>query len=242
MTRVLRLASTLLLAAPLWGQGSQPANQPSAPDDSQSLAVEVVKAVPAVYPVAALAGKIQGAVPVSVVISPAGDVTGTEVQEGDPLLQAAAVAAAERWKFKVRKADEYVSLKCWASLVFDFQLPSENAPTPEVAGKFVHGEEFPNVIRVSEIVSKLMIVKNAFPFFSRYTQGKAVNGTLVLDVIVGRNGRVREANALSGPELLKAPMTAAMKQWEFKPYVFIGEEVEMRTQVTVKVNVRPDGL
>src|SRR6476661_4509533 len=91
----------------------------------EHVTLEVVKSVPAEYPLEAITKKIQGSVPVSVVISPAGDVESAAVDDGDPLLQASALAAVKQWKFKAQKGDLSTPTKCYANVNFEFQLPGE---------------------------------------------------------------------------------------------------------------------
>ncbi len=238
MTRALRFASILLLAAPLRGQGNQPANQPSASESLQSVAVEVVKAVPAAYPAAALAGRIQGAVPVSVVISPDGNVTHAEAAEGDPLLQAAAVVAAKQWKFKAGRGSQDVSVKCWAEVNFDFESQTGDSP---VLGTLVHAEEFPRSMRVSEAVMRARALRTIEPVYPRKTIEAKLQGTVVLDLSVGPDGKVRDVRLLSGPPELAEPMVKAVRQWEFQPYQFLSEDIDVETRLTrsIKLSLNP---
>lgn len=133
--------------------------------------VEVANAVPAEYPLEAVEHNVQGAVSVSVVISEAGDVERALPEGGDALLQKSAVAAANQYKFKSRNGDSYIQLKCWAILSFNFQLQNSGSSSGTfvarpVLGQLIHGEQFPNKIRVSWTTMSRQAVKFADPLFA----------------------------------------------------------------------------
>jgi hypothetical protein len=156
-------------------------SQAAIPQDQ--VIVEVAGAVPAEYPPEAVEHNVQGLVSVSVVISQNGDVERALPEDGDPLLQKSAVAAANQYTFKSRKGDTYIQLKCWAILSFNFQLQnSESSSGTRVArpvlGQLIHGEQFPNKIRVSWTTMSRRAVKFADPLFALGPKAAGVKGTL----------------------------------------------------------------
>jgi TonB family protein len=212
-------------------------SNPSAALQDQ-VVVEVSSAVPAQYPPDAAAHNLQGTVSVSVVISENGGVVRALPEGGDPLLQESAVVAANHYKFKSRKGDAYVPLKCWAILSFDFQLQnnesSSGTPSPRpVLGQLTHGESFPNKIRVSWTTMSRQAVKFADPLFAIGSKAAGVKGAVVLDETIGLDGKVKDVRAMSGPEKVVSPMIGALRLWEFEPYLFLGEPVEVDTQIRV---------
>lgn len=211
-------------------------SQAAIPQDQ--VIVEVVSSVPAEYPPEAVEQKVQGAISVSVVISQNGDVERALPNDGDPLLQRSAVAAANQYKFKSRKGDTYFPLKCWAILSFDFQLQnsessSGTSPARPVLGQLIHGEQFPSNIRVSWTTMSRRAVKFADPLFAIGPKSAGVKGAVVLVETIGVDGKVKEVRAMSGPEKVVTPMIGALRLWEFEPYLFLGEPVEVDTQITV---------
>src|SRR5579862_5052938 len=238
-SRILRYCSSILcLSISLCAQTNNVGSsiQPAVPQDQ--LVVEVASAVPGEYPPEAVERKVQGTVSVSVVISENGDVERALPEDGDPLLQNSAVAAANQYKFKSRKGDTYIRLKCWAILSFNFQLqndgPSSATSTSKpVLGELVHGEQFPDTIRVSWTTMSRRAVKFADPIFAVGPKAAGIKGTVVLDQTIGVDGKVRDVRALSGPEKVVTPMIGALRLWEFEPYLFLGEPVEVHTQITV---------
>jgi TonB family protein len=211
-------------------------SQAAIPQDQ--IIVEVASAVPAEYPPEAVEHNVQGTVSVSVVISETGDVERALPEGGDPLLQKSAVAAANQYKFKSRKGDTYVRLKCWAILSFDFQ-PQNSEPSPgtsaagPVLGQLIHGEQFPDKIRVSWTTMSRRAVKFADPLFAVGPKAAGAKGAVVLVETIGVDGKVREVRTVSGPEKVVNPMIAALRIWEFEPYLFLDEPVEVDTQIRV---------
>ena len=60
-----------------------------------------------------------------------------------------------------------------------------------------------------------------------------IQGTVTVDTVVGSDGRVLEANAISGSPQLSDAAVAAVRQWHYKPYTVKGKKTGFRTQVPV---------
>lgn len=60
-----------------------------------------------------------------------------------------------------------------------------------------------------------------------------IEGPVVLNVLVGRNGLVRDLAVLSGDPLLTKAATDAVRQWRFNPHQLKGKAVEFETRITV---------
>lgn len=66
-----------------------------------------------------------------------------------------------------------------------------------------------------------------------------VQGTVVVQGNIDRDGRILEARALSGHPLLVAAAIDAVRQWRYRPCLLNGEPVEVDTQVTVTLAGAP---
>jgi len=73
-------------------------------------------------------------------------------------------------------------------------------------------------------------IEPEYPYAARRAH---VQGTVTVDTVVGADGKVLEANAVSGSPQLVDAATAAVRQWHYKPYVVSGKKVPFRTQVPV---------
>jgi TonB family protein len=61
-------------------------------------------------------------------------------------------------------------------------------------------------------------------------EGK-IEGVVVVGVVIDECGRVAEANPISGPQELIPAAIAAVKQWEYRPYVSSGQPLAVETQL-----------
>jgi len=74
----------------------------------------------------------------------------------------------------------------------------------------------PHRIRVDEEVQKAKLVRVVSPVYPPVL-GKRMDGTVVLHVIVGKNGSVQSARAVSGLPSLRDSAVNAVLQWQYKP-------------------------
>lgn len=89
------------------------------------------------------------------------------------------------------------------------------------------------------------------PVYPQSALDQRVEGKVVLHLIIGGDGAVKEANAMSGPAILAASAVEAVKQWKYEPMRLNVAPVELDTTVTlnfllgppatVSVNNRPLG-
>jgi TonB family protein len=64
-----------------------------------------------------------------------------------------------------------------------------------------------------------------------------VQGAVVLEALIGRDGNIQDLHILSGPTILSAAAREAVKQWRFKPYLQSGEAVETEARITVNFTI-----
>jgi protein TonB len=62
-------------------------------------------------------------------------------------------------------------------------------------------------------------------------------GTVILEVLVGRDGSVQDAKFLQGSLLFARPAIDAVKQYRFKPYLLNGKPVSVQSIITL--NFKP---
>src|SRR5215472_8052029 len=66
-----------------------------------------------------------------------------------------------------------------------------------------------------------------------------VNGKVVLRILIDKEGKVAEANLVSGPPILVSACLDAVKQWKFRPYVLNNAPVEVETTATIEFIADP---
>ena len=76
----------------------------------------------------------------------------------------------------------------------------------------------------------LMEVKPAYP---EEAQQQHIQGRVVMKVLVGINGLVRDIVVISGDPQLVESAAHAIRQWRFRPHSLKGQPVEFETQITL---------
>jgi TonB family protein len=85
----------------------------------------------------------------------------------------------------------------------------------------------------AEVMEKL-VTHRVDPDYPAAARPDKLQAVIVLDLIVGRDGRVVEVHALNGPEILAQSATEALRWWRFEPYRVDGEPVVAETTVAVE--------
>jgi TonB family protein len=78
-------------------------------------------------------------------------------------------------------------------------------------------KEFEKQTQVAERRSSLKVIKSAYPIYPAEASKKKIEGTVVVRIVVGRNGTVTSAKALSGPPVLFGSSVKAAKKYQFQP-------------------------
>ena len=90
----------------------------------------------------------------------------------------------------------------------------------------------PRPLVVSQVMAGNLIrrVEPQYPAIARQIH---LEGTVVLNAIISREGNIERVDVASGPALLAGAAREAVRQWKYRPYLLNGEPVEVETQVTV---------
>jgi len=76
------------------------------------------------------------------------------------------------------------------------------------------------------------------PTYPLLGQHARVQGSVVLQAVIGADGSIENLQVLSGPAILAAAAQQAVRQWRFKPYLQNGQPVETKTRITVNFSIR----
>ena len=98
----------------------------------------------------------------------------------------------------------------------------------------------PKEVRVSSGVAQGLLVQQVSPRYPLLAKQTRVEGTVVLQAVIGKNGSVKNVKAVSGNPLLVPAAIDAVKLWRYKPYQLDGEPVEANTQINVKFSLPPE--
>jgi TonB family protein len=69
-------------------------------------------------------------------------------------------------------------------------------------------------------------------------QHMRVQGSVVLQALVGTDGNIENLRVLSGPPILTEAAQQAVRQWRFKPYLQNGQPVETKARIVVNFSIK----
>ncbi|MBI3404337.1 MAG: energy transducer TonB [Acidobacteria bacterium] len=88
-------------------------------------------------------------------------------------------------------------------------------------------------IRVGGDVQVAKSIRQSPPIYSEEARKQKVQGAVLLQITIGRDGLVTNAEAVSGHPLLVPMAIEAVKRWQYKPTLLNGAPVEVVTVVQV---------
>lgn len=71
------------------------------------------------------------------------------------------------------------------------------------------------------------------PVYPPIARTGRIQGTVVLDAIINKEGAIADLRVLSGHPMLVSAAIDAVKQWRYKPYILNNETIEVETRITV---------
>jgi TonB family protein len=93
--------------------------------------------------------------------------------------------------------------------------------------------EKPRAQVAAEVMEKLL-VHRVEPVYPAEARKERLEGTIALDIVVGRDGAVLRMHALNGPDVLARAAMDALRWWKFEPYRINGEPAVVETTVAVE--------
>ena len=78
-----------------------------------------------------------------------------------------------------------------------------------------------------------LVIHRVAPLYPAQARSAHIQGTVVLQAVIGKDGSVLNVEVVSGNPVLRQAAVAAVKQWRFNPYFRNGEPVEAQTEVKV---------
>jgi protein TonB len=91
-----------------------------------------------------------------------------------------------------------------------------------------------NAVRVGGNVKVPVKTKHVAPVYPAVAQSARVQGVVIVEVLLGPDGRVRDASILRSIPLLDQSALDAVKQWEFTPTLLNGAPVPLIMTATVQ--------
>jgi TonB family protein len=117
--------------------------------------------------------------------------------------------------------------------------PSDPALTPPAKPAVTktgdaHVANVERTVPISSGVMLGMLVKKTQPIYPQQAKDMHISGTVVLQATIGTDGGIHDLHVISSPSpLLAVSAIWAVSQWQYKPYLLLGEPVEVETAVSV---------
>jgi protein TonB len=97
------------------------------------------------------------------------------------------------------------------------------------------------LVRISGKLMSSRLVRRVPATYPEAAKSKKIEGTVVLEIIVGTNGSVEQIEVLSGQRILAEAAMDAVRQWKYEPTFVKGLPVRVVTRVDVLFRRNSDG-
>jgi protein TonB len=88
-------------------------------------------------------------------------------------------------------------------------------------------------VRVGGQIQAPKKTKDVKPVYPTIAQSARVSGIVIIEAVIGQNGKVQDAKVIRSIPLLDNAALDAVKQWEFTPTLLNGEPTAIIMSVTV---------
>jgi protein TonB len=87
--------------------------------------------------------------------------------------------------------------------------------------------------RVSIGVTNGLLLAPIQPVYPPIARAAGIQGTVVIDAVISKAGRIESLHAISGPEMLRKAAMDAVAVARYRPYLLNGDPTEVQTTITV---------
>jgi len=205
----------------------------SAPAPSANISSSAVASTPPPAPAASSAAASSSA-PSSTPLAPSGQpVNATATRTVLPPLEVEVVAGDNHSTVRPGTNSVRVDLKPGSppKPVTDASMAG-NAPATAARVTTNATERVQMSAGAAEVVSQP--VQPGYPTLARQMK---VQGSVILQALIGRDGSIQDLHVLSGPAILANAAQEAVRQWRFKPHYLGNEAVETQAKITVNFTI-----
>ncbi len=150
-----------------------------------------------------------------------------EHQEPAPLRRAQAVVPESMRNSPPIALPEVVAVN--ATQMMPVSVP-ESSPAIEQSGE---------PVAVSEETARALLIHTVNPSYPPEALAQKLHGTVVLQVMVARDGSVQDVKMVRGYFVLAQAAIAAVKQWRFAPFALNGHAAATQTAITINFSYPP---
>ena len=95
--------------------------------------------------------------------------------------------------------------------------------------------------RLSSGVTAGMLLAPIEPAYPAIAKAAGIQGSVVLEAVISKTGRIESLRAVSGPEMLRAAALTAVQRARYRPYLLSGEPTDVQTTITVVFRLGSQG-
>lgn len=197
-----------------------------------------IHTVDPVYPPMAIQARVEGIVSLDVRVTATGDIEAIRLVSGHPMLASSAIQAVKRWKYQPYVVNgNAVEVATMVRLNFQLAANDAGGMARELSPAQLRKLN-PELIRVSPGVIQGLLVRKVNPEYPPDARDHHIQGTVVLQARIDKEGNVADVELISGHPLLAPAAIEAVKQRGYRPYLLNGQAVEVETQVQVNFTLQ----
>jgi TonB family protein len=111
--------------------------------------------------------------------------------------------------------------------------PSSTPNAPPLPDALKEPSKSPQRVRVAQGVSVGLLIKRVNPVYPADARYAGIQGVVRLSAVINKNGEVVDLEVLDGPIELVVSAVNAVREWKYRPYLLMGDPVEVQTEVQV---------
>jgi TonB family protein len=148
--------------------------------------------------------------------------------QGDTGLYRVSVGTADSSGLRSGRVAGYFALVGGAYRRLDCQLLGLRPEAPSSGG--VAGT---SPLRIAANVQAAKIIKRVQPEYPEDARRTRISGTVRLHAIIGKDGKIKKLEIISGHPMLVDAASDAVRRWRYQPTLLNGEPVEVDTTIDV---------
>lgn len=78
-----------------------------------------------------------------------------------------------------------------------------------------------------------VFIKKVMPIYPPTARESGIEGTVVLQGVISKEGRIINLQVISGPQILQQAAIDAVKQWEYRPWMLNGAPIDVETTLRI---------
>src|ERR1035441_7518249 len=141
-----------------------------------------------------------------------------------------AVEAVRKWRFRAGTKDgAAVAVRVQVEVNFGLQLEPKMGGTGPLIFSATSGVMSPVLTHATR-----QLVEQVPPQYPAEASKAKIQGTVVLAIVIGADGGIKDIREIDGPPELIPAAVAAVKQWRYHPALFRGQPREASTEVEIQ--------